>query len=133
LLEVEGIERERRRAARADAGLLVALGVLAGVGVGLVLATGAAGPFGLAPAAIGFIALAVLCALAAIGEWNRERLSEAAAVGAAALGVVMGLVGGVAGLWYFAPVLTAAALGVALVTTHRFLVRDEARHAPSLA
>ena len=123
-------ESVRRRASRVDAYALGVEAFLAAIGIGLSISYTLDGPIGSPITAAGFILLAVLASAATLAEWNRERLAEAASLAAGVLGVVMGLVAGLDGLWYYAPLVTVSAFLVCFGTTNRFIVRDEGRHRP---
>lgn len=121
-------EDVRRRASRLDAAALAAQALLAGVGLGIAIAWTLKGPFSNGMTAAGFIVLAVVASFGAMSEWNRERRAEQASLLAGVFGVIMSLVAGVEGYWWYAPALAVVSFAVCFGTVNRFIVRDEARH-----
>ena len=109
---------------KALAALLAIEAALAGVGI----ATGRGilrGPFGLGLITGGYVAMLVLCSLAAWLELRHERGAEPLALVALALSWIMALVGGLESQWLLAPAQAIVAFAAAFALVERFIERDE--------
>lgn len=107
------------------AALLAIEAALAGVG----MATGPGvlrGPFGLGMVTGGYLAMLVLCSIAAWLELRHERRAEAFALVALAVSWIMALVGGLESQWLLAPAQAIVAFAAAFALVERFIERDEA-------
>jgi hypothetical protein len=95
-------------------------------GVGMATAQGVLrGPFGVGLVTGGYVAMLVLCALAAWLELRHERGAELMALVALAVSWIMALVGGLQMQWLLAPAQAIVAFAAAFALVERFIERDE--------